>query len=66
MKKQDFCHIFFTDGISIGGAPPSYAYDCNFKAICDTKILYAFLIVCSCVYVKATIVVLFCMIMLKL
>ena len=24
-------------------APPGYAYDCNFNAICDTKILCAFL-----------------------
>ena len=35
-----FCHIFVIKGISIGGpGPPGYAYDCNFNAICDTKIL---------------------------
>ena len=45
---------------------PGYAYDCNFNAICDIKILYAFLLVCSCVHVKATLMVLFYMIMLNM
>ena len=63
-----FCHIFLIDGTSIGGGgrapwgPPGYAYDCNFNAICDIKILCAFLLVCPCVYVTATLMVLFCMI----
>ena len=68
-----FCHIFIISGISIGGGPgppeppaPGYAYDCNFNAICDIKILCAFLLVCSCVYVKVTLMVLFCMIMLNM
>ena len=39
--------------ISIGGAglcfpPPDYAYDCNLNAICDIKILCAFLPLCAC------------------
>ena len=63
-----FCHIFITDGISIGGGegPPDYAYDCNFNGICDIKILYAFLVVCPCVHVKATLMILFCMILLNM
>ena len=50
-----------------GGAPPTlgYAYDCNSNAICDIKILCAFLLVCPCVHVNATLMVLFCMIMLN-
>ena len=64
-----FCHNFIFGGILIkeggtGPPVPGYAYNCNFNAICDIKILYAFLLVCPCVYVKATLVVLFCMIML--
>ena len=47
-----FCHIFIFGGISIGwrrGPPaPSYAYDCNFNAICDIKILCAYLPSCVC------------------
>ena len=66
-----FCHIFMIGGISIGGGgdllvSPGYAYDCNFNAICNIKILYAFLLVCPCVHVKATLMVLFCMIMLNM
>ena len=64
-----FCHIFIFGGILIGGtaAPaPGYAYDCNFNAICDINILRAFLLVCLCVYIKATLMVIFCMIMLNM
>ena len=52
-----FCHIFIIGGISIGGgtgflAPfRGYACDCNFNAICDIKILCAFLLVCPFVRV---------------
>ena len=67
-----FCSIFVFGGILIGGgtrnpwAPaPGYAYDGNFNAICDVKILCAFLLVCPCVYVKAILMVLFCMIKLN-
>ena len=55
MKKQDFfCHIFINCGISMGGplaTLPGYAYDCNFNALCDIKILCAFfacLSLCAC------------------
>ena len=75
-KNEDtklFWHIFMFGGISIEGGPgppgstvPGYTYDCNFNAICDIKILCAFLVVCPCVYVKATLMVLFCMIMLNM
>ena len=59
-----FVTLFFIDGISIGWARiPGYAYDCNFNAICDIKVLRAFLIVCPCVHDKETLMVLFCMIM---
>ena len=68
-----FCHIFIFGGISIGGGgggqrppTPGYAYDCNFNAICDIKILFAFLLVCLCVYFKATLMILFCMVMLNM
>ena len=66
-EKQDFLSHFFTNGISIGGAAPlGYAYNyCNFNAICDIN-LCAFLIVCPCVYVKAAIMVLFCLVMLNM
>ena len=36
----------------LGSPIPSYAYDCNFNAICDIKILSAFLLVCPCVMSK--------------
>ena len=70
-ETRRFCHIFVIGGISIGGGtscppPAGYAYGCNFNAICDNKILYAFLLVCPCVGVKATLKVLFCMIMLNM
>ena len=72
-ESRLFCHIFICGGISVGGRPgppgapaPGYAYDCNFNAIRDIKILCAFLLVCSCVYVKATLMVLFRMIMLNM
>ena len=45
--------------------PPGYAYDCNFNTTCDIKILCAFLLVCPCVHVKATLMVLFYMIKLN-
>ena len=67
-----FCHILIFGGISNRGGggnlgPPSgYAYDCNFNPICDNKILCAFLLVCPCVHVNATRMVLFCMIMLNM
>ena len=65
-----FCHIFIIGGISIEGGPcpptPGFAYDCNFNAIHDVKILCAFLLVCPCVHVKATLMVLFCMIILNM
>ena len=60
---------FFIDGISVEGggrAPHGYAYDCNFIAICDIKILCAFLPLCATVHVKATLMILFCMIMLNI
>ena len=66
-----FCHILVLGGILIGGDPGSlfppmgFAYDCNFNPICD-KILCAFLLVCLCVYVNATRMVLFCMIVLNM
>ena len=72
-KAQIFCNIFIIGGILIGvgpGPPPSHrrlhAYDCNFNAICDIKILCVFLAVCPCVHVKATLLVLFCVIMLNM
>ena len=63
MKKQDFFVTFLSlVAFRFGGggarAPhPCSAYDCNFNAICDIKILRAFLLVCRCVYVKATLMV---------
>ena len=72
-ETQSFCHIFIIGGILIGGggwAPclPSagYVYDCNFNAICDIKILCAVFAVWRCGHVKATLLVLFCMIMLNM
>ena len=58
-------------GISIGGDPgplvtPGYAYNCNYNAFCDIKILCAFLLACPFVHVKATLMVLFCKIMLNM
>ena len=46
--------------------PLGYAYDCNFNTICDLKILCAFLLDCPYVHVNATLMVLFCMIMLNM
>ena len=67
-KTRLFCDTFIICGISIGGPllppPPGYAYDCNFHSICDIKILSVFLLVCPCVLIKATLMVLFYMIML--
>ena len=70
MKIQDF-FVTFLSLVAFrleGPVPPipGYAYDYNFNAICDIKILCAFLLVCSCVYIKATLMVLFCMIMLNM
>ena len=61
LKKQDFLSHFFIDGISIEVVrapypppppPPGYAYDFDFNAICDNKILCAFLLVRPCVHAK--------------
>ena len=67
-KTRLFCHIFVIGGISIEGGSGArrYAYNCNFNAICDIKILCAFLLVCPCVHVKATLMVVFCMIILNM
>ena len=44
-----FCRIFIIGGISIGGTlAPSYAYNFNFNAISDIKVLCAFLPLCAC------------------
>ena len=73
-ETRIFYHIFIIGIISIGGGEPGqpgppapgYAYDCNFNAICDIKVLRAFLLVGPCVYVKAILMVLFCIIMLNI
>ena len=56
LRKKTFSSPFLIGGISIGGGgvrmgplAPGYVYDCNFNAICDIKILFAFLLVCPCV-----------------
>ena len=71
MKKQDFFVTFLSSvAFQFGGGPPGpssdYAYDCNFNVICDIKILNAFLLVCHSVRVKATLMILFCMIKLNM
>ena len=73
MKKRDFFVAFlsfvaFRMGENPGPLGPSngYAYDGNFNPICDIKILCAFLLVWPCVYVNATLMVLFCMIILDM
>ena len=55
LETKLFCDIFIIGGISIGGGPgppaPGFAYDCNFNAICDIKILctfFACLPLCVC------------------
>ena len=62
-----FCHILLLMVFRLEGADPlahpGYAYDCNLNALCDIKILCAFLLVCPCEHAKATLMVLFCMIM---
>ena len=67
MKKQDFFVTFLSFvAFRLRGPylpPLGDAHDCNFNAICDVKILGAFLLVCPSVHVKATPIVLFCMIM---
>ena len=74
-KNKTFLNIFIIGGISIEGDPgrlvppppaPGYVYYFNSNAICDIKILCAFLLVCPCVYVNATQMVLFRMIMLSM
>ena len=65
-----FCDICIISGVLIGrGAAPlalsGYAYDCNLNAICDIKILCAFLLVFPCVHIKATLIVVFCTIVLN-
>ena len=70
-EKRLACQIFFIDGISIrwvgvgtrASSPPGYAYDCNFNAIRDIKILCAFF---ACLTAKAILMVLFCIIMLNM
>ena len=49
-----------------GAGSPGYAYNCNFNAICDIKILCAFLLVCPSLHANATLMVPFCMIMLNI
>ena len=40
-------HFYLWWHFDWGAAPvPGYTYDCNFNAICDIKILCAFLLVC--------------------
>ena len=53
-----FCHLLSLVAFRLGGRStplglpaPGYAYDCNFNAIGDIKILYAFVLVCPSVYV---------------
>ena len=54
MKKQDFfvtllsSVAFRLGGPGPPGPPPGYAYYCNFSAICDIRILCAFLPLCAC------------------
>ena len=68
-KKRDFFVTFLSlVAFQLGGPgppAPGYAYNCNFNATCDIKILCAFLLVCPSVHVKATLMVLFRMIMLN-
>ena len=61
-----FVTFFLLMAFQLGGLGPplGYANDCNFNAICDIKILCAFLLVCSRVHAQATLMVLLCMIML--
>ena len=67
-----FCHIFSLVAFRLGedprplGPPTGYADNGNFNAICDIKILCALLLVCPCVYVNVTLMILFCMIMLNM
>ena len=61
-----FYHLWHFDSGPLAPPPPGYTYDCNFNAICDIKILCAFLLVCPGVHVKGTLMVLFCMIMLNM
>ena len=65
MKKQDLFVTFLSlvafrlgEGRDPGplGLPIGLAYDCNFNPISDIKILCAFLLVCPCVYVNATLI----------
>ena len=43
-----FCHILLSVAFRLGGEGAGYAYDCNFNAICDIKILCAFLPLRAC------------------
>ena len=66
-----FCHIFIIDGISIEGAGPldptlAKPMIVTSMLFYDIKILCVFLLVCPCVHIKATLMVLFCMIMLNM
>ena len=63
-----FCQFLSLVAFRLGGElgpPTGYAYDSNFNPICDIKILCAFLLVWPCMYVNATLMVLFCMIKLN-
>ena len=54
--KKLFVSFFLLMTFRLGGLGP---YDCNFNAMCDVKILCAFLLVCCCLHAKATLMVLF-------
>ena len=47
-ETRFFLSHFFIDGFRLGFCPPNYVYHCNFNAICDIKILCAFLLLCAC------------------
>ena len=53
MKQQDF----FVTFLSLVAHSAGYVCDCNFNAICDIKILCAFLLVYPCVHDKVTLMV---------
>ena len=73
-KTRLFCHILIFDGISIGGGGERAPWAplltmpmiVTLMLFYDIKILCAFLLVCPCVPIKATLMVLFCMIMLSM
>ena len=61
-----FYHLWHFDRGPLPFPHPGYTYDCNFNAICDIKILCAFLLVCPRVRVQAILMVLLCMVMLNM